>query len=109
MVKNPSCNAGDKGSIPGLGTRIPHAAAQLNVHTAKKPNSDQKKKKREPSGHHATTCIRKKNITCLHSHKISRKIHRKQFLQTRTIAGQKEVTFLLKKKKKNSCTICNLH
>ena len=47
MVKNPSCNAGDKGSIPGLGTRIPHAAAQLNVHTAKKPNSAQKKKKRE--------------------------------------------------------------
>ena len=45
MVKNPSCNAGDTGSIPGLGTRIPHAAAQLNVHTPMKPNSDQKKKK----------------------------------------------------------------
>ena len=85
MVKNPSCNAGDTGSIPGLGTRIPHAAAQLNVHTTMKPNSDQKKKK--PSGHHATTCIRKKNITCLYIYKISRKIHRKQFLQTRTIAG----------------------
>ena len=100
MVKNPSCNAGDTGATPGLGTRIAHAAAQLNAHTTMKPNSDQKKKKKEQSGHHVTTCIKRKNIMCLYIHKISRKIHRKQFLQTRTIAGQKEVTFLLKKKKK---------
>ena len=99
MVKNPSCNAGDRGSIPSLGTRISHAAAQLNVHTTMKPNFDQQKKK-EQSGHHASTCIKKK-ITCLYIHKISRKIHRKQFIQTRTIAGQKEkMTFLLKKKNK---------
>ena len=26
VVKNPSCNAGDTGSIPGRGTKIPHAA-----------------------------------------------------------------------------------
>ena len=45
MVKNPSCNAGDTGATPGLGTRIPHAAAQLNAHTTMKPNSDQKKNK----------------------------------------------------------------
>ena len=45
MVKNPSCNAGDRGSIPSLGTRISHAAAQLNVHTTMKPNFDQQKKK----------------------------------------------------------------
>ena len=25
MIKNPPSNAGDVGSIPGLGTRIPHA------------------------------------------------------------------------------------
>ena len=46
MVKNPSCNAGDTGATPGLGTRIAHAAAQLNAHTTMKPNSDQKKKKK---------------------------------------------------------------
>ena len=25
VVKNPPCNAGDAGSIPGQGTKIPHA------------------------------------------------------------------------------------
>ena len=30
MVKNPPSNAGDAGSIPGRGTRIPHAAEQLS-------------------------------------------------------------------------------
>ena len=28
MVKNPPANAGDVGSIPGRGTRIPHAVGQ---------------------------------------------------------------------------------
>ena len=30
VVKNPPYNAGDKGSIPGWGTKIPHAAGQLS-------------------------------------------------------------------------------
>ena len=30
MVKNPPSNAGDAGSIPGLGTKIPHAVGQLS-------------------------------------------------------------------------------
>ena len=30
VVKNPSCNAGDAGSIPGRGTKIPHAAGQIS-------------------------------------------------------------------------------
>ena len=30
VVKNPSSNAGDKGSIPGWGTKIPHATGQIN-------------------------------------------------------------------------------
>ena len=30
VVKNPSSNAGDVGSIPGWGTKIPHAAGQLS-------------------------------------------------------------------------------
>ena len=30
VVKNPSCSAGDSGSTPGRGTKIPHAAGQLS-------------------------------------------------------------------------------
>ena len=30
MVKNPPYNAGDAGSFPGEGTKIPHAAGQLS-------------------------------------------------------------------------------
>ena len=30
VVKNPPSNAGDVGLIPGWGTKIPHAAAQLS-------------------------------------------------------------------------------
>ena len=30
VVKNPPSNAGDAGSIPGWGTRIPHATGQLS-------------------------------------------------------------------------------
>ena len=31
MVKNPPCNAGDKGSVPGGRTKIPHASDQLSL------------------------------------------------------------------------------
>ena len=31
MVKNLPCNAGDVGSIPGWGTKIPRATEQLNL------------------------------------------------------------------------------
>ena len=30
MVRNPPCDAGDIGSIPGPGTKIPHAVEQLS-------------------------------------------------------------------------------
>ena len=33
-VKNPPSNAGDTGSIPGWGTKIPRAMGQLSLHTA---------------------------------------------------------------------------
>ena len=33
VVKNLPANTGDMGSIPGLGTRIPHAAGQLSLCT----------------------------------------------------------------------------
>ena len=31
VVKNLPCNVGDAGSIPGQGTKIPHATEQLNL------------------------------------------------------------------------------
>ena len=32
VVENPRCNAGDSGSIPGQGTKIPSAKEQLSPH-----------------------------------------------------------------------------
>ena len=38
LVKNLSCNSGDTSSIPGQGTKIPHAAGQLRLHaTTRQP------------------------------------------------------------------------
>ena len=39
VVKNPPSNAGDMGSIPGGGTKIPHATGQLSpcTTTGEKP------------------------------------------------------------------------
>ena len=34
VVKNLPCNAGDTGSIPGQGTKIPHALGKLSLHAA---------------------------------------------------------------------------
>ena len=34
MVRNPPCNAGATGSIPGRGIKIPHALEQVSPHTA---------------------------------------------------------------------------
>ena len=34
VLKNPLCNAGDMGSIPGEGTKIPHATERLSPGTA---------------------------------------------------------------------------
>ena len=59
VLKNPLCNAGDPGSISDQGTKIPHAAGQLNPHTItteshnkeplshKDPGQPKKKKRRE--------------------------------------------------------------
>ena len=41
MVKNPPSNAGDVGSIPGWGTKIPYATGQLSLNAAST----------EPKGH----------------------------------------------------------
>lgn len=34
MIKNPPCNAGNTGSVPGWGAGISHSAKQLNPHAA---------------------------------------------------------------------------
>ena len=34
VVKNPSCNAGDSGSIPGWGAKIQHASLKLSLRVA---------------------------------------------------------------------------
>ena len=38
VVKNAPCNAGDMGSIPGQGTKIPHAERQLSPGSTTREN-----------------------------------------------------------------------
>ena len=47
MVKNPPSNAGDVGSIPGRGTKIPHATGQLSPRAATKQKERNHKKQQE--------------------------------------------------------------
>ena len=48
VVKNPHSNAGDEGSIPGWGTKIPHATGQKLTHSNKdSAQSKQQVKKSE--------------------------------------------------------------
>ena len=42
VFKKPPPNARDVGSIPGRGTKIPHAMGQLSLHTATKTRPSQK-------------------------------------------------------------------
>ena len=46
VVKNLPSNAGDVGSIPGLGTKIPHAVGQLSPSTQMKTECSHGKKKK---------------------------------------------------------------
>ena len=46
VVESPPCNAGDSGSIPGQGTKIPHALEQLNPHAATRELCAEMKKSR---------------------------------------------------------------
>ena len=41
VVKNPLSNAGDMGSIPGQGTKVPQAVRQLSPHTATETSCSQ--------------------------------------------------------------------
>ena len=57
VVKNPPYNAGDTGSIPGQGTKIPHAVGQLSPRaTTTEPTrtgacAPQLEKNRKPASH----------------------------------------------------------
>ena len=39
VVKNLPCNAGDMGSIPGWGAKVPHAEGKQSLSTTKSPNT----------------------------------------------------------------------
>ena len=41
MIKNLPCNAGDMGSIPDQGTKIPHPVEQLSLHTTMIPHDNE--------------------------------------------------------------------
>ena len=43
VVKNPPCNAEDVSSIPGQGTKIPHATEPLSLCTPNRPSAWQGK------------------------------------------------------------------
>ena len=64
MVENPPSNAGDAVSVPGWGTKIPHAVEQLSLcTTATEPTSPGARTpqlEREKRNLHATTRERKK-------------------------------------------------
>ena len=47
MVNNPPSNAGDVGSIPVQGTKIPHAVGQLSLHATPKTQHSQKRRKKK--------------------------------------------------------------
>ena len=47
MVKNPPSNIGDAGSVPGQGTKTPHATGQLSPCAVSKTQCSQKKKKKK--------------------------------------------------------------
>ena len=61
MVKNPPSNAGDAGSIPGQGTKIPYATGQLSPHATitELARLNEREKTRTPQGKilHASTKI----------------------------------------------------
>ena len=55
MVKNPPCNAGDTGSIPGWGSKTPRAPEELSPLPSIKTRCSQiiKLKKKNKKPHHA--------------------------------------------------------
>ena len=49
VVKNPPCNVGDVGLIPGQGTKIPHAVGQLSPQIATTESTHAKKRYQVPA------------------------------------------------------------
>ena len=50
MVKNLPCSAGDTGSLPGRGTKIPHAMGQLSLCVATTEQLSPNTTTTEPAG-----------------------------------------------------------
>ena len=55
VAKNPPSNAWDMGSIPGQGTKIPHAAGLLSPHAATRER---------PTGHQREACTPQQRARC---------------------------------------------
>ena len=64
VVQNPSFNSGEVGSIPGRGTKIPHAAGQLSPRHNKDPAQPKKKKKKK-----IRFCEETTSLSCFANHK----------------------------------------
>ena len=61
VVKNMPSNAGDTGSIPGQGTKIPHAVGQLSLSTTMR-EACMVQVEKSPSAVMKTQCSQNKNI-----------------------------------------------
>ena len=48
MIKNPPANAGDTDSVPGLGTKIPHAVEQLTLCTTTEAHASRAPQQEKP-------------------------------------------------------------
>ena len=59
VVKNQPSNAGEAGSIPGRGTKIPHAAGQLSPRaaTTEPAHPAAHAPQLEPAGHNERSCM----------------------------------------------------
>ena len=61
VVKSPPSNSGDAGSIPGQGTKIPHALGQLSPCTSTREPAFHKTTEPRRSGAHVPQLEREKN------------------------------------------------
>ena len=65
MIRNPSSNAGYVGSIPGQGTKIPHAAGQLSPRaTTREEKTSTPQLERSPHAATKNLCAATKDPVC---------------------------------------------
>ena len=82
VVKNPPSNAGDAGSIPGWGTKIPHAAGQLSLCATTTEPTRHNEREKNP---HATT---REKPTCCRKQREARAATKSPHAATKTQCSQ---------------------